>query len=805
MATTIVDWINDGTLPQTKASGSWTPSQFNTGKFRQTWSPTNASTHSTWRPASTTYWALTSTNDANGGGLWLEWDPGTSTHTLMVVSAATGLPISGGTRAITWGAAPSITYTVDQSSATAGASTLTVAGASTGNGTSSGYTRENILTGANLYLGVWGSGGFGLVASTFGDVDDGNDSTAGTGTPAVGAVTSSGAGTHPIAATGTPSVPAVTGSGAGAVALSGTGSPAMPSVTSAGAGTLALAGSGAPAVPDVTGSGSGSIGGGGVGGTGSPDIGAVASTGAGALALAGSGAATVPAVGPAGAGTVAIAGAGSPAMPAPSSAGAGALTIAGIGSPSVAPVTSTGSGSETAIVSWGSYDAQRVLYGTAAGTVTTESLTTINGSTFVVVTGGNLGDIATAPTDSKGNTYTRLGTAMEFSRWTGYGLVAWVCVDGVGGSGHTFSQQFGQTLGFDEMTIAAAEVRNGHHVQGYTYAQALTGAALTFGAITTTAAAILPAYFCGDAPTGATTTVSLSNGYTIDDTDTLPDHPSGYVPIAIGHGDKPTVGSHGTTATESPDQGAIMIQVALQAAAVTAGTGAPTVAPITSTGSGALTHAGQGAIAVAPIVSSGAGTVAIAGGASATVGSPAATGSGHVALAGSGSPSVQPITGAGGGALPIAGSGGGSAGAVTAVGAGGLPVAGGGLPSVPNVGGAGSGAVAIAGTGSPDAGVVTSSGAGTGATGPLGTGAPAVESVTATGSGVLPIVGAGSVGAGAVEVAGSGSLPIAGAGSVAVAAITSSSSPIATAVLLPSADLLTWEDLDDDFPEIEDI
>ena len=87
----------------------------------------------------------------------------------------------------------------------------------------------------------------------------------------------------------------------------------------------------------------------------------------------------------------------------------------------------------------------------------------------------------------------------------GYGLALWICVDGVGGSGHTFSQEYGQTLGFDEMTIAAVEIESGHHVQGYTIAQALTGAALTFGAITTTAAAVLAAFFCGDAPTGATT------------------------------------------------------------------------------------------------------------------------------------------------------------------------------------------------------------------------------------------------------------------------------------------------------------
>ena len=90
-------------------------------------------------------------------------------------------------------------------------------------------------------------------------------------------------------------------------------------------------------------------------------------------------------------------------------------------------------------------------------------------------------------------------------------------------------------------TSANSQIGGGFPCQLY-YSKAtaaLTGAALTFGSITTTAAAVLAAFFCGDAPTGATTTVSLSNGYTVVDTDTLPDHPNGYVPIAIGYGVHP--------------------------------------------------------------------------------------------------------------------------------------------------------------------------------------------------------------------------------------------------------------------------
>ena len=134
MATTIVDWLNDGTIPQNKASGAWTPSDFNTGKFRFTLTFTNASTHSQWRPASLTFWGILTTNDANGAAIWMEWDPGGSTHKILFV-ASDGSTILG-SMTITWGASSAVTIAPDQSSAPAGASTMTISGASTGNGTS---------------------------------------------------------------------------------------------------------------------------------------------------------------------------------------------------------------------------------------------------------------------------------------------------------------------------------------------------------------------------------------------------------------------------------------------------------------------------------------------------------------------------------------------------------------------------------------------------------------------------------------------------------------------------------------------
>src|SRR5262245_46145390 len=110
---TLVDWLNDGTIPQNKTSGNWTPSAFNTGKFHFTWTPTNASSHSSWRPGSTTFWALLTTNDTNGGGVWLKWNATTSEHSIIIAGADDGAEIANAFKVFTWNASQAVDLTVD--------------------------------------------------------------------------------------------------------------------------------------------------------------------------------------------------------------------------------------------------------------------------------------------------------------------------------------------------------------------------------------------------------------------------------------------------------------------------------------------------------------------------------------------------------------------------------------------------------------------------------------------------------------------------------------------------------------------
>ena len=175
MATLLVDWLNDGTIPQNKTAGNWTPSAFNTGKFRFTLTFAAASSGSPWRPASLSYWGILTTNEANGSGIWLEYNPSGTQHRLLFVAADGVTNLAAATLA--WGVSSAVTVTVDQSSATAGAATMTLAGASSGNGTSAGWTRASVFSGTGLYFGGWGSGGFQLPPGsvTTSDIDDGND------------------------------------------------------------------------------------------------------------------------------------------------------------------------------------------------------------------------------------------------------------------------------------------------------------------------------------------------------------------------------------------------------------------------------------------------------------------------------------------------------------------------------------------------------------------------------------------------------------------------------------------------------
>lgn len=241
----------------------------------------------------------------------------------------------------------------------------------------------------------------------------------------------------------------------------------------------------------------------------------------------------------------------------------------------------------------GAFGAARVLFGTAAGTVSITLSTAASGSTVFACVGGRLADLATAMTDSRGNAWTLLYTE-EYARWAGYGIRVYRCIGLNGGAGHVFSQQFGQTAGFDECTIAVYEQRGAAHVESTSMVERGIAASLATGAVTSQAACAWLVFFSGDAPTGSTAALTPNNGLAILDQSTGIDHPNGYVPIVILAVDKPA-GSHASTIGITPSQGAIIFAAAIQELAVIARTGSLS-ATASLTAAGLQAHARSGSI-----------------------------------------------------------------------------------------------------------------------------------------------------------------------------------------------------------------
>lgn len=161
MATVIVDFT---AFPQAVTVNGTQLTALNDGKWRATFTFTQASSNAAWGGGG--YFALTACND--NGGLWI-YDNG-GTRMLALFENASGSPLII-EQALTWGAGASVTVVVDNV-----ADTLTISGATTGNGTFSftGSTTADAFGTSPLGGGAYGGGGY-TWAGSMTDIDDGND------------------------------------------------------------------------------------------------------------------------------------------------------------------------------------------------------------------------------------------------------------------------------------------------------------------------------------------------------------------------------------------------------------------------------------------------------------------------------------------------------------------------------------------------------------------------------------------------------------------------------------------------------
>lgn len=609
---------------------------------------------------------------------------------------------------------------------------------------------DNVASGALAVTGITGGG----TGSFSGPVEIFTD-----GTLKAGGVT--GISGYTIAGTFSNIDDTVTGTSG---ALASTISP----VTSSAAGAVAVAGALAAQVGAVTASSAGRIA---IAGAATPTVGAVTVTSAGSLAATGSGslAATIDPVTVSAGGQVAIAGASSAAVSPVTSSAAGRVGIAGALASTIAPVTlSASNATGLALVDTA---ANRAIYGTPAGTRTI-TLATSAATSILIATGGRLADLSTAPTDSNGNTYTAHGAAEEFADWAGYGLRGWICLAATGGPALVVSQQFGQTAGFDEVTIV------GWAIDGATYAvtpaiiERDNAATVQAAAIATSAPAISAQAWCGDAPTGATAVVSISSGSVLDVT-TLVDDPNGYVPIGVAAETLTAPNaSYAPTWSHTPTQGAILWSAALQAVEGRLGALASTVGAVTLASSGQLVSAGNLAATVGPIAIASASAVALTGASSPSIApitlGASGTGTNHGAVAAT----IDSVTSSAAGRVTLSGSASPVVGEVAALAAGQLRVAGASAATVPPVTSAATGTLPISGALDATIGSVAMASQGVLDGGILGFAAIAVGDVTSAGSGSLALSGAVVSTVGPVASSGAGAVAIAGSVSATIQPVT---------------------------------
>lgn len=215
------------------------------------------------------------------------------------------------------------------------------------------------------------------------------------------------------------------------------------------------------------------------------------------------------------------------------------------------------------------------LYG-AGSNPAQVTLTTTNGSTFLVFIGGKSSDIDTGPTDNKGNTYARVDVVREYPDYAGYGQAVWITRNAVGGASHTFSTF---VTAFDECTMMVVEVKGAPFVASKAFStQANSGAGATqnVGPVVATAECAFLSTWAGAGPVGTNHTASANQGLAeLEFYGT--DNPNGYVQMELAGAVK-SAGSYTVTWSHTPNQGAIERAIVLQAMPVlSADTGSVTV------------------------------------------------------------------------------------------------------------------------------------------------------------------------------------------------------------------------------------
>lgn len=183
------------------------------------------------------------------------------------------------------------------------------------------------------------------------------------------------------------------------------------------------------------------------------------------------------------------------------------------------------------------------------------------GSAFITFSAGYTSNTR-APTDSYGNTWTRLGDPVVYRGYNGqFDVKAFLAMPATGGPGHTVSiVKNGQPAG--EITIPFIEVRNAGALVAIASNYPPTGDTVTSGNVTTTGPATLVAFWWGDAP-GLTHSAVPDNGFSIiENFVDLP--PDSAVQCVVAYRQVTQAGTYHVTWSQNPAEGAPLWLFAFQ-------------------------------------------------------------------------------------------------------------------------------------------------------------------------------------------------------------------------------------------------
>lgn len=612
--------IPSGAVPRTITPASaWNSvaATLNGAKWRFTFTPTLASSNSSFND----WKALVVANDV--GGLYLE---GGVREVSLFNNAGGGTKVVG--RAITWNAGQAVTVTIDLV-AGANASSLTISGAATGNGTTN-FTTSGVYFTSSQTLGIGRFPGdtFYDFSGTIGDIDDTQPAGA-SGAANVGGISAVGAAIPGTYASGSANVGGVASAGASTSPGTASGSAGAGGITSSGSAASPAVASGSASVGGVTGTGS----------AGQSLFGTIGASTAGQRADQ-----TGPSTG-----TMSTA----YSARTPSAAVAINALLAFNGRRWIVHTAGTlGAGSGPTGTGQQTDGTASLVALTSTDTALEMATQPSNSVMLAVLMRENWTSDPSAPTDNKGNTYAIVNGPNTYSGFPSARTALYAKTNAVGGASHVLSATWPlKNSSGAEMSLLAVEVPTGRAtaiVQDASFVERASAASVTSVSVTTTGPAMLVAFWLG---TGGVITVGTAHPGSpqapftaIPNADTaVAIHNNGYIQGKSAYAYVTAPGTYTATWTGT-SEGAQLYLVAIQEAPGTSAGGAATAGGITSAGSAGPAASGSANVAGVSSAGSTSATTTGAGGAT-NVGGVASAG--QTAIAASGTAGVGGTTSTG--------------------------------------------------------------------------------------------------------------------------------------------------------------